>query len=295
MTIRWHLIFIAILLFVSAQAQDTRQIVPEEFVKARQGKASTVKRPGYRRAAAKSSAPIAPCVNCVQLGMTVWRLRPSQSADAGARIIVHEGEKEIEWTPERVEAGARLGTGERVRFSFEAAQPGYLYVIDREQYADGTLGEPYLIFPTTRTRSGDNRVTPGHLVEIPAQDDRPNYFTLRTSRADQRGEMLTVIVTPQPLADVTVGERALKLSAEQVAKWEQTWGAKAERFEMAGGAGRAWTVAEQQAGADATRQLTQDEPGPQTVYRVAVKPGETLLVKVALLYGKSNRQPRRAE
>jgi hypothetical protein len=43
---------------------------------------------------------------------------------------------------------------------------GYLYVIDREQYEDGTLGEPVQIFPTTRTRGGDNSVKPGSLIEI---------------------------------------------------------------------------------------------------------------------------------
>ena len=52
----------------------------------------------------------------------------------------------------------------------------YLYVIDREQYADGTQGEPYLIFPTTRTRGGDNSVKAGRVMEIPSQDDNPPYL-----------------------------------------------------------------------------------------------------------------------
>ena len=166
-------------------------------------------------------------------------------------------------------------------------------MIDREQYADGTPGEPYLIFPTTRTRNGDNQVTAGRLIEIPGQEDRPNYFTLRQTRLNQIGEILTVLVTAQPLKGLSLGPQALLLAREQVAKWEKAWGAQVERFEMQGGTGRAWTQAEQKAGADSTRLLTQDDPGPQTIYRVAVKPGEPILVKVGLRYLRS-KTPARA-
>jgi hypothetical protein len=66
-----------------------------------------------------------------------------------------------------------------------------------------------------------------------------------------------------------------------------------EKFEMAGGAGKPWTRAEQEAGANGTRQLTQDDRGPQTVYRVAVKPGEPLLVNVGLSYARAGTKTRR--
>ena len=86
-------------------------------------------------------------------------------------------------------------------------------MIDRERYAGGSTGDPYLIFPTTRTRGGDNRVAPGQIIEIPGQDDRPNFFTPRRSRLDQTGELLTVIVTPQPIAGITIGDKPLPLSS----------------------------------------------------------------------------------
>jgi hypothetical protein len=229
----------------------------------------------------------------MQLGLTIWRLRPSSGADVGARIIVHhEGETE-EWTPERVESNTPLRIGERIRFSFESPQTGYLYVIDSEQYAGGATGDPYLIFPTTRTRKGDNRVAPGQVIEIPGQDDRPNFFTLRRTRLDQTGELLTVIVTPQPIEGITIGEKPLPLSSRQVMQWDEQWGASTEKFEMDGGAGKTWTKAEQEAGASGTRQLTQDDPGPQTIYRVAVKPGSPMLVKVELRYGRAGTKTRR--
>ena len=231
-----------------------------------------------------------------QLGLTIWRLRPATAADTGARIVVHKEDETIELIPQRLPADAPLRIGERIRISFESPQSGYLYVIDREQFADGSLGEPLLIFPTTRTRNGDNQVAAGKLIEIPAQEDRPNYFTLQQSRlgnSAQTGEVLTVIVTPNPLEGITIGPKALTLTNEQVQQWEQQWGARTESFDLAGGAGKTWTVAEQEAGANGTRQLTQEDPEPQTIYRVAVKPGAPLLVKVGLRYGKTKTAARK--
>ena len=104
------------------------------------------------------------------------------------------------------------------------------------------------------------------------------------SRPDLVGELLTVIVAPKPLEGVTIGAQALRLTEAQVKQWEEQWGAQTERFELAGGAGKTWTLAEQQAGANPTRELTQEEAAPQTIYCVAVKPGAPLLVKVGLRY-----------
>src|SRR6266545_1096612 len=90
------------------------------------------------------------------VGITLWRLRPSRPAETGERIITHEGPESVEWLPERVASNGKLFEGDRIRMSIEAARTGYLYVVDQEQYADGSRGEPYLIFPTSRTRGGDN-------------------------------------------------------------------------------------------------------------------------------------------
>jgi hypothetical protein len=297
----------AFCLFTYVQDDGTRHVIPEEFVKSRPAKsnkvgtpATSARRANYRPAQAKSPASVKKNdpgqSDATQLGLTVWRLRPSIVADNGARIIVHHDDGTEEWTPERVESGTPMRMGERVRFSFEAPQTGYLYVIDREQYANGSTGDPYLIFPTTRTREGNNQVAPGRVIEIPGQEDRPNFFTLRRSRLDQTGELLTVIVTPQPIEGLTIGSKPLTLSSEQVASWEKQWSALTEKFEMAGAAGKTWTQAEQEAGANATRQLTQEDPGPQTIYRVAVKPGSPLLVNVGLRYsrtGTNTRKPNR--
>jgi hypothetical protein len=295
---------IAFCLVTLVQDDGTRHVIPEEFVKsrpARSNKAGTAspsgRRANYRPAQAKTPAAgkksDAAQSEGAQLGLTVWRLRPSIAADNGARIIVHHDDETEEWTPERVEARTPMRMGERIRFSFESPQTGYLYVIDREQYANGSTGDPVLIFPTKRTRDGDNQVAPGRVIEIPGQEDRPNFFTLRRSRLDQTGELLTVIVTFKPIEGLTIGSKPLQLSSQQVASWEKEWSALTEKFEMAGAAGKTWTQAEQEAGANATRQLTQEDPGPQTIYRVAVKPGSPLLVNVGLRYGRPGANNRR--
>src|SRR2546429_9581757 len=42
------------------------------------------------------------------IGVTLWRLRPAQSADnTGARILEHQAAKSAEWTAQRIEADTR--------------------------------------------------------------------------------------------------------------------------------------------------------------------------------------------
>ena len=251
---------------------------------------------GSKRAAARRPArrsyriltprvPVAGVAADSVIGVTLWRLRPSRPADVGERMIVQEGPEGTEWLPERVSSGAKLSEGDRIRVSIEAARTGYLYVVDQEVYADGSKGEPYLIFPTTRTRGGDNKVAAGRVIEIPAQEDRPPYFTLRRGRVDHVGESVVVVVSPAPIEGLTITDKAQRLPAETLARWEKSWGAQAGRLEMAGGEGRPWTKQEREAGADVTRSLKGDEPAPQTIYyRPGVGGREPVLIKVQLQY-----------
>jgi hypothetical protein len=248
-------------------------------------------------AGAKRATPTLPTTNKTsagfsseQVGITIWRLRASTASDDGPKIPVRESGGMTWWTPERTLSGTPFKIGERVRLSIESPRAGYLYVIDREQYGDGTLGQPALIFPTLKARGGDNRVSAGVLIEIPDQGDRIPYFNLTRGRADQVGEILTVLVTPLPIKEIPLTYEQPKLSAAQVAQWESMWAVQAELFEMEGGAGAAWSKAEQQAGAARGRSLTQEEPTPQTIYRVRVKPGNPLLVTVPLRYGGEDAQ-----
>jgi hypothetical protein len=233
----------------------------------------------YKKVGASKPAPLiyASAKESV-VGVTIWRLRRSAPSDE-VRQLVHN--EKGEWTPERISANAPLKEGQHVQITIEAPREGYLYVFDREMYADKSLGEPYLIFPTTDIRGGDNKVAAGRVIEIPDSEDKPPYYTLKGNRADYRGELLTVLITDEPLAEVAVGPGALKLPSEQVQAYEQKWGAFVDNLELVGGAGRAMTKVEKTA-AQGKQLLTQTDSLPQTLFRARSKPGTPLLLSVPL-------------
>ena len=268
---------------VNAQKEDdaTRKLWDTAFIGA-----SNARKPTKRRSSYRNATPNVPVDNVAPdtvVGVTLWRLRPANRSDSGERLIVHDDNATKEWLPERISANTRLAQGDRLRISVEAVRGGYLYVIDREQYADGTFGEPYLIFPTTRTGGGDNQVAIGRLLEIPAQNDSPPFFTMKKSRPDHVAEVLSVLVTPTPLEGFQITDKAQKLTTAQVAEWEKTWGSSVGRMEMET-TGQAWTKAEKEA---QTRALTASAPAPQLLfYRPSVKRTEPMFVKLRLQYRK---------
>jgi len=277
------------------QEETTRQLWDTAFID--QGNKSATRKPirrNYR--IVTPHIPVTGVVPESVVGITLWRLRPSRKADNGERIITHEGPQSTEWLPERVSSTSRLSEGDRIRLSIEAARTGYLYVVDQEQYSDGSRGEPYLIFPTTRTHGGDNSVKAGRLIEIPSQDDSPPYFTLKRTRADNVGEVVSVLVTPTPMEKLTITDKAQKLSADTFASWEKSWGAQAGRLEMTNGEGKPWTKQEKDAGADSTRSLKENEPAPQTIYyRPGASSREPVLVKVQLHYSTAAPRVKRRQ
>ena len=269
-------------LVVPAQKPEdaTRKLWDTAFI----GSSTTKKSAHRRRGTYRVATPNVPVENVAPdtvVGVTLWRLRPANRSDSGERLIVHDDNAVKEWMPERISASTRLVQGDRLRISVEAVRSGYLYVIDREQYADGTLGEPYLIFPTSRTAGGDNQVAVGRLLEIPAQDDSPPFFTMKKSRPDHVAEVLSVIVTPTPLEGFQISDKAQKLTDAQVASWEKNWGSSVGHLEMAT-AGQTWTKEEKEA---TTRALTATAPTPQLLfYRPSMKSTEPMFVKLRLNY-----------
>ncbi len=283
----------------SDDEESSRQIVLDRFNNARplseaakggmNSGAAPMKPPVYRRTGStrinrRGARP--PMTD--EIGVTIWRLRPARESDQGGRVLVLDGLKQAQYTPERIEANTPLNVGDRVRITVESPRPGFLYIIDREQYADGSFGEPMLIFPTLKTRGGDNRVMPGKLIDIPAQEDQYSYFTAQPggSRRDQVAEVLTVILVPTPLS-LKITDQPLRVLPSQIAEWEKLWGGVTETLELVDGVGRVWTNEEKLASAANGRQLTQGGPPPQTVYRmVAKKTGGPLMVTVPLRYAR---------
>ena len=278
--------------------QDTlRTIVADDFTKNRPkgkvqrnsarksgkaagGESSSGRR--YRLASHSSTRPAAEIDFSTgsQLGLTVWKLRRAKVASPKVRRPVRYETEPLGWIAERVEADTEFQEGDYLRLSIESPRAGYLYVIDRDLFADGDLGETSLIFPI---RGDDNRVHAGRLIDIPAQNQAPFKAT---PKANQVGEMLTVIVTSWPL-ELPIYEKPLPISKAQLMEWEGMWGGTTERFEMENGAGQVRTRYEQQAAArKGTRQLTRDDPPPQTIYVLATKNRSAFLFNVKLSYGR---------
>lgn len=281
------LIFLAISssLISTAQTPDevTRKLWDTAFITpaAKNQTASRRRRSGAYRVATPN-VPVDNVAPDTVVGVTIWRLRPANRSDSGERLIVHDDKATTEWLPERISATTKLAQGDKLRIAVEAARDGFLYVINREQYADGSLGQPYLIFPTTRTAGGNNEVSVGKLVEIPDQDDAPPFFSMKKSRADHVAEVLSVLVTPTPLP-VEITDKPVKLTETQVAQWERAWGSSVGRLDMTT-VGQSWTKDEKEA---RTRALTTTAPAPQLVfYRPGAKSTEPMFVKLKLSYRK---------
>ena len=278
---------------VSAQQQSDdedqeRQLFAKEFLQSRSSNA-----PKRTPQPPRTSGRIQPTTNTTpsMLGITLWRLRPADKKDeTQARLLEQESDSEVVLIGERVGAETKFQEGQKVRLGVESPRSGYLYVIDREQYADGTYSEPYLIFPTLKTRGGDNSVVAGRLVEIPDQDDRPFYFKMNRHRPDQTGEVLTFLVTSQPIPNLELSRKALKLTNEQFAQWEQKWRAPARRVELANHAGKAYTKIEMTAGANKTTLLGPTDLPPQIIFRLNGRTTGAVMVTLPLLYSTSSAE-----
>ena len=269
--------------------EQTRQVFAEEFLKARPAGPRRPSRP--TGTSTSKPTPNNPNQASGMLGITLWRLRPAAAGDdTQARLLEQEANSEVVLVGERVGSDTIFKEGQKLRLGVESPRTGYLYVIDREQYADGTYSEPYLIFPTLKTRGGDNAVIAGRLIEIPDQDDRPFYFKMTRHRQDQSGEVLTFLITAQPLANLQLGRKALKLTPEQFAQWEQKWKVPVRRVELANHAGKTYTKVEMTAGSTKTSLLNRDDPPPQTIFRISGKTGDALMITVPLRYETSNVQ-----
>lgn len=286
------LVVLSLVLIVVAQQQagDTvRDVWPPGFrpQTAAAKPSATPRRDRYRRATA---AQITNPLETAAIGITVWKLRPSKETDE-ARILVTKGSRKTAFTPERVESTAAFVEGQMLRLGIEVPRAGYLYIIDREEYSNGAQSEPFLIFPLNPT-GNDHRVTAGQVIEVPNQGDPEAYFEVKSNQGPggsaQVSEMLTVLVTPTPLTGIpspppgTKELQPIQLSQRQVTEWERLWSVRTERLELEGGAGTAYTRAEQAAGGSSKNRLTPEDNPPQTVFRLATSPDKPFLVKLPL-------------
>src|SRR5262249_11257779 len=115
----------------------------------------------------------------------------------------------------RVDDSAAFSTGERVRLGLELlSRDAFVYIIDREQFADGSYGDPYLIFPTKNINGGKHLARPGQQVQLPRAG---GCFCVKSRQPAKplAAENLIVVVSPAPLLDANdIGEREIAMPAK---------------------------------------------------------------------------------
>lgn len=251
------------------QEEIPRSIISDDFVKNRPRAKRRGPKPGprtYRLASTpRTSRPNERASNFWQIGVTIWKLQQDRS-------------RQLQRVSRRVEADTKFREGDLLRISIESPSAGYLYIVDRDWFTDGSGGETNLIFPVS---GEDNRLAPGKLIDVPT-DIEASFKA--TPKPNQTGEMLTIIVTSSPLK-LPLSNSPLPITSTQLSDWEKSWGAITDRYEMNDGAGQTRTIEEQQAAViGGTRQLTRDDPGPQTIYRLVPRNRHSVLFHLMLSY-----------
>lgn len=223
------------------------------------------------------------------LGFTMWRFQPASAEDESKGLTEVNQQSGKPQRAERIEAETALAVGERVRLQIESlSHNGYLYVIDREKFADGTYGEAKLVFPTLNSRGGNNYVKAGVLTFVPAY---PNAFEITTNtEKKQVAEELTIIVSPKPLINpALLKKEQITITTDDLMEWVNKWEVDEVKRELDGGVGQIISLAEQTAGKNQTKglnevkqMLTQDDEPPQTVFDMKIKRGNPLLTRIIL-------------
>ncbi|MBX7222617.1 MAG: DUF4384 domain-containing protein [Blastocatellia bacterium] len=260
---------------------DSRDIVRiyDTFQRKRRPQTSVAKAPEPKPAQPQSQTTVQRLI-----GVTFWKVVPEKNP----RLLSQGAAKVADgWVAERVSPETRFSNGDRVRLTIEVPEEGYLYIFDREKYADGTFGDPYLIFPSKTIRNGDNLVGPGLLVGLPAQTDNPPYLDLTQSRSNHTAEEISLLVVAKPIPGLITDHDPLKIEKAQFEAWNrlQTRTRQLELPMSRETVGYTLKEREAENGVSA-RRLQQGDPLPQRLLQVETTQN-ALLVTVPLLIGKA--------
>lgn len=228
----------------------------------------------------------------VRIGVTIWRLSASQCPIQNCPVPKESGagSKGLVDTATRVEDNVPLNNGERVRLGLESlSHSGYVYIIDREQFADGSLGEGFMIFPTRKIDNGKNLALPGLQIHLPRAD---GCFCVK-SRNTQKvlvADVVTVILSPTPLLTFEeTGADAIPVPVSLINLLARADKEKTFHGLLRGGSGLAQSAREQSAGAkglfDTAPVLTQNDLPPQALYQSIVPIGKVAVFNFSLQYG----------
>jgi hypothetical protein len=310
---------IAAILFISpafAQEAKTRSITSDDFSSQRPSAGKDIKKPSRasaRRASYKYSTKqgriarrtprasgqkktAGQPTKVTEIGVTMWRLRQPYRGEDGPKLRVKIDGSDVFWTAERVGTDTVFRKGDRVRIAIESSVSGYLYVVNSELYSTGSVGRPLLIFPLYEEE--DNSIEPGMLIDIPDKAEDYPYFKLDPEEANYAGELLTFIVSPEPLTKLKVDKDGYVKDIGYLSDVEED--SEVEVFSRTDAKDKLYTAAEAEAGCGAktrelgrgktsakpcganTRQLTREEPLPQSIYRIKSITGRPVVAIVSL-------------
>jgi len=241
-----------------------------------------------------------------EIGVTLWRLRAPRRSEAGSFLlpVLDDNQERKMWLAERVPIDTVFEAGDRVRFAIESSDSGYLYVFGRETYSDGSFGAPYPIFAASRTDT--NMVRPGMLFDIPDQREDLPYLKINPKKSNYSGELLTIIVSPKPNAELGLDKKGNLRDGESLSELE--FGSDVEIFSRTDTADKIYSKVESEAACGVkTRELVRDKPGnsdpcgthsreltreqalPQTIYRIHGLSGRPAVAFVKLAVRPSCR------
>lgn len=240
-----------------------------------------------------------------RIGVTLWKAREPVGNEPGYYFTSTDDKGKIQkLLAERVGIDTVFKPQDRLRFGVESNTPGYLYVIGRETYNDGTFGRPYAIFPNPESPDDDNTVFPGMLFDYPDQRDETPFLTLDPQKPTYSGEILTLIISPKPLTIMKLDRDNLHLiDSDDLTDLE--FGTDVEVFSRIDNDDKIYTKVESASACGAAArektardlvlkkpaghpcgttsgQLYNDDPHPQTMYHVKVTPGQPAVAFIKL-------------
>jgi hypothetical protein len=245
----------------------------------------------------KAAAAVKGPLRSLDIGVTLWRLRPPHKSEAGAFLlpVLDDDHERTMWLAERVPIDTVFNPGDRLRFAVESSAAGYIYVFGREMYSDGSFGKPYTIFGGS---GAEGSVRPGMLFDIPDQQEDLPYLLITPKKVNYIGELLTIIIAPRPTDQLALDKDGKLKNGDNLSQIE--FGSEAEVYSRSDAENTIFTKAEADASCGVkTRELVREQPGtdpcaahareltreealPQTIYRIKAQSGKPAVAFVKL-------------
>lgn len=256
------------------------------------------KRPDYTLVSATADSKVTS--EGVNVGFTFWVLKdasPSDSPDITEKVqrktkiksgnTITEKVENVVLTPKRVNSTTNFSNGDLLRFSLDLPIDGYIYIFNREKYTNGTLSEPYLIFPRQIDKGKSDKTMAGKLLFIPNLIDSFEIEETSESNKEKAAEVYYILVSPKPLPDIPLlkTDDSESVSLDIFKKYEK-FSAPLLKFESQSEADKAITKIEKLASIGGSETLAEDDPLPQTIYHIIKRSDEPIFFSIAAEIGR---------